>query len=123
MNQKLPDTRPQPTHAPTRREFLWKTAAATSGIASLTHSASAENAPSGDRVPVIDCHVHCGIGQALQAPYSTENSPEHILRNMKQGGIDQCVIFPMSNTTYEEANIAIAETCRRIRPYHIGARL
>ena len=120
MNQNHPDTTPQPTHAPTRREFFWKTAAMTSGITALNPSVSAENAASADRVPVIDCHVHCGIGQALQAPYSTENSPEHILRNMKQSGIDQCVIFPISNTTYEEANIAIAETCRRYPGKFIG---
>jgi len=97
----------------TRRDFLIQTGAATMGLAA--HAAT-EKSPS----PVIDCHVHCGLGEALQAPYSTENSPEHILRNMELGGIDQCVIFPISNTTYEQANIAIAETCRRFPGKFIG---
>lgn len=100
-----------------RRDFLWQTAGLTAGVVGLGEASKAGVAP---RTPVIDCHVHCGIGQMLLAPYSTENSPEHILRNMKQGNIDQCVIFPISNATYEEANIAIAETCRRYPGKFIG---
>lgn len=99
-----------------RRQFLQRTTAAAFVTALEPLHASADTT----RTTVIDCHVHCGIGQALLAPYSTENSPEHILRNMKLGGIDQCVIFPISNTTYEQANIAIAETCRRFPGKFIG---
>jgi len=102
-------------HHSTRRDFLLRAAGVVAGAGEL--SAASEPV---ERAPVIDCHVHCGIGQALQAPYSTENPPEHILRNMKLGNIDQCVIFPISNTTYGQANIAIAETCRRFPGKFIG---
>ena len=67
--------------------------------------AGAAPAPAGPHVPVVDCHVHCGLGQALLAPYSTENTPEHILRNMRQGNIDQCVIFPISNEKIGRAHV------------------
>lgn len=104
----------------TRRDFLNQTALLAAGLSGLVREASAQPTPSERHVPVIDCHVHCGIGQLLQAPYSTENPAEHILRNMQLGKIDQCVIFPISNTTYERANIAIAETCRRFTGKFIG---
>lgn len=107
------------SHAPTRREFLRQASFAGAAVA-LAPTMKVAAAERGPRVPVVDCHVHCGLGQALLAPYSTENPPEHILRNMRQGNIDQCVIFPISNETYEEANRGIAETCRRFPGKFIG---
>jgi uncharacterized protein len=103
----------------TRREFLRDAAELTAAVA-LAPTLSAAAATGTKRVPVIDCHVHCGIGQTLLAPYSTENTPEHILRNMRQGNIDQCVIFPISNYTYEAANLEIAATCRKFPGKFIG---
>lgn len=102
-------------HHSTRRDFLLRAAGVAAGAGELIAASDPV-----ERAPVIDCHVHCGIGQALLAPYSTENPPEHILRNMRLGDIDQCVIFPISNTTYEQANMAIAETCRRFPGKFIG---
>lgn len=109
-------------HGPesTRRRFLGGATGLAAGLAGLAGEPGAATGPVKPRTPVIDCHVHCGIGQELLAPYSTENPVELILRNMRLGGIDQCVIFPISNPTYERANIAIAETCRRFPGRFIG---
>lgn len=46
--------------------------------------------------------------------------PEETLRHMDEAGIDQSVIVPNANRTYEEANRAIAEFCRRWPHRFIG---
>lgn len=72
------------------------------------------------RTPVIDNHVHAGTGEALQTPPTTIADPEEILRRMEQAGIDQAVIFPIFNPTYEKANKEIARICRRYPGKFIG---
>lgn len=72
------------------------------------------------RTPVVDNHVHAGTGEALQTPPTTIADPEEILRRMEEAGIDQAVIFPIFNPTYEKANEEIAEICRRYPGKFIG---
>lgn len=105
---------------PTRREFLWQAAGLTAALAGAAPTGGAAPAPSPTRVPVIDCHVHAGLGQTLVSPWTTIADPEENLRNMDEAGIDQSVIFPNSNRTYGEANQAIAEFCRKWPTRFIG---
>lgn len=105
---------------PTRREFLQQAAGLAGAAVALGPALNAAAAPASPRVPVIDCHVHAGLGEDLTAPWSTDNPPEHTLRNMRQGNIDQSVIFPIANPTYEKANIGIAEICRKYPGKFIG---
>ncbi len=78
------------------------------------------------RVPVIDCHAHVGIarlagtGKDLTDPWYTVADPEVILQHSEEAGIDQTVIFPISNTTYKEANEEVAQICRRYPSKFIG---
>lgn len=72
------------------------------------------------RTPVIDCHAHVGHASALIDPWTTIADPEEILRRNQEAGIDQSVIFPISNDTFEEANQEIADVCRRFSGHFIG---
>lgn len=104
----------------TRREFLRQAAGLGAVVAGLA-SASAVRASKGDEhFPIIDCHAHAGYGKTLLSPWTTWGDPEELIRNMDEAGIDQSVIFPNSNRTYEEANRVIAEYCRRWPTRFIG---
>jgi predicted TIM-barrel fold metal-dependent hydrolase len=72
------------------------------------------------RTPVIDCHAHVGHAPALTDPWTTIGDPEEILRRNREAGIDQSVIFPISNDTFERANQEIADVCRRFAGHFIG---
>ncbi len=72
------------------------------------------------RTPVIDCHVHAGHAPGLTDPWTAIADPEEILRRNSEAGIDQSVIFPISNDTFEKANQEIAEICRRHPGRFIG---
>ena len=72
------------------------------------------------KLPVVDCHAHAGTAQTLTAPWTTIADPEGILRRAQEAGIDQTVIFPISNRTYEKANQEIGEICRRYPGKFIG---
>jgi predicted TIM-barrel fold metal-dependent hydrolase len=82
-------------------------------------SALANAAPTG---PVIDCHVHAGIADTLEAPWSTIADPAGIQERMREARIDQAVIFPISRADgqYEGANRYIADLCRRYPGQFIG---
>src|SRR5437867_6315455 len=73
-----------------------------------------------DRIPVVDNHVHVGTGEDLLTAPTTIADPEEILRRMEQAGIDQAVIFPIFNPTYEKANEQVAAICRRYPGKFIG---
>lgn len=105
---------------PTRREFLGQAAGLTAVAAGWVSSRAADSAPGRPRVPVIDCHVHAGLGQTLVSPWTTIAEPEETLRHMDEAGIDQSVIVPNANRTYEEANRAIAAYCRKWPTRFIG---
>lgn len=104
----------------TRREFLWQAAGLTATIAGLAPAIDAAPPPARARVPVIDCHVHAGLGQTLVSPWTTLSDPEENLRHMDEAGIDQSIIVPNSNRTYAEANRATAEYCRKWPTRFIG---
>jgi len=69
---------------------------------------------------VIDAHGHAGHGEALSAPWSTFNDPEVILRRAQEAGIDQTIIFPIENPTYEKANQEIARIVERYPGKFVG---
>ncbi len=69
---------------------------------------------------VIDAHCHAGLGQTMNAPYTTRNNVDVTLRHMEEAGIDRTVIFPIINPTYEKANQEIAEICGRYPGKFIG---
>jgi hypothetical protein len=72
------------------------------------------------RTPVIDCHAHVGHAPELTDPWTTIGDPEEILRRNREAGIDQSVIFPISNDAFEKPNQEIADVCRRFPGHFIG---
>jgi hypothetical protein len=94
--------------------------------ASLAIAKAALPAGEAARPRIIDAHCHAGHGlnsgkdDPPSDPWTTFNDPQWTLRRMDEVGIDQTVIFPISNTTYEEANKEIAEYVRRWPTKFIG---
>ncbi len=78
------------------------------------------------RSPVIDVHCHAGRGMHYGAkpdtadPWTTFNDPRWLLEQADAAGVDRCVIFPITNRTYERANEEIAEYVRRWPERFIG---
>ena len=99
----------------TRRRFLLQ-------AAGLVATATARGAAPlrAQRAPVIDCHVHVGIGETLLSPSTSIADSDEILRNMAKAGIDRSVIFPIRNADYLKPNRAIAEYCRLHPAKYIG---
>src|SRR5437870_1726098 len=109
-----------------RRQFLQSgLAAAGSGLAGwhvpLSRAMADETRPL-----VVDAHCHAGKGMNYGStdpnsdPWTTFNDPERVLRQAEAAGIDQTVIFPISNTTYEKANEEIASYVRKYPGKFIG---
>ena len=79
-----------------------------------------------ERPKVIDAHCHAGKGinygknDPTSAPWTTYNDPRWTLRRAQEAGIDKTIIFPISNTTYQEANEEIASYVRRWPEKFIG---
>jgi uncharacterized protein len=73
---------------------------------------------------IIDAHCHAGkglnYGQRDAAPWTTFNDPAWLLRQAQEAGIDQSVIFPINNVTYEKANEEIAGYVRQYPGRFIG---
>jgi predicted TIM-barrel fold metal-dependent hydrolase len=94
--------------------------------ASLGLEDSAARAWGQDRPRVIDAHCHAGKGlnygknDPPRDPWTTYNDPQWTLRRMDEAGIAQSVIFPISNTTYREANEEIASYVRRWPQRFVG---
>ncbi len=76
------------------------------------------------RSEVIDTHCHAGrglnYGKDQSDPWTTYNDPQGTLRRMAEAGISRTVIFPINNTTYEQANEEIAAYVRRWPTKFIG---
>jgi predicted TIM-barrel fold metal-dependent hydrolase len=83
-------------------------------------AASAASPQTRVRSLVIDCHVHAGAAHRLTDPWHTIANPEAILRRMDAAGIDQSVVFPIHNETYERANREIASIVQRFPGRFIG---
>jgi uncharacterized protein len=90
------------------------------GSAAVIGVAAATAAPQNKRVPVIDCHAHAGHAPELTDPWTAIASPEEILKRNAEAGIDQSVIFPISQETFARANQEIADICRRYAGKFIG---
>ncbi len=79
-----------------------------------------------ERVRIVDAHCHAGSGMdfgkddSTGEPWTTYNDPQWTLRHMEEAGIDQSIIFPISNRTYEKANEEIASFARRWPDKFIG---
>ena len=109
---------------PSRREFLNRSIKFLLGSALLGKSGTGLSAippvtDQASKIPVIDCHAHAGIARLsgtkddLTDPWDAVADPEWILHHAQEAGIDQTVIFPIYNRTYEKANEEIAGICRR----------
>ena len=83
----------------------------------LALNGSGAQAGEAARPRIIDAHCHAGkglnYGKGDSDPWTTFNDPEWTLRRMEEAGIDRTVIFPINNTTYQEANAEIAGYVRR----------
>jgi predicted TIM-barrel fold metal-dependent hydrolase len=100
------------------RRDLFKSTLALGSALALSRPAQAE--PQGKPGRIIDAHCHAGKGQAMSAPWTTYADPEVTLRRAEQAGIDQIVIFPIENPTYERANEEIAQLVARHPDKFIG---
>lgn len=102
-----------------RRSFVLSSSL---GLALLNRAVRAQQS----RPRVIDAHCHAGSGLNYGKegpnfdPWTTYNNPQWTLRRMEEAGIDQTVIFPINNTTYEKANEEIASYVRRWPDKFIG---
>ncbi len=106
-----------------RREFV---KAGFVAALSVGTTVCAEGAAPEQRVRVIDAHCHAGPGLNFgnenpnRDPWTTFNDPQWTLRRMEEAGIDQTIIFPISNTSYEKANEEIATYVRKWPDQFIG---
>ena len=96
------------------------------GALSVGATIGAMGSPADERARVIDAHCHAGgglnfgKGDSNSDPWTTFNDPQWTLRRMKEAGIDQTIIFPISNTSYEKANEEIASYVRKWPNQFIG---
>jgi predicted TIM-barrel fold metal-dependent hydrolase len=103
-----------------RRELL-KGGLGVGAAVGLAQELRAEQSSASKRsVRVIDCHVHAGTGQAMSQPWTTYNDPEVTLRHAEEAGIDQSIIFPIENPTYEKPNEEIARIVAQYPGKFIG---
>lgn len=92
----------------------------------LAESARSVQTQGRKRPKVIDAHCHAGKGMnygkndPTSDPWTTYNDPRWTLRRAEEVGIDKTIIFPISNTTYREANEEIASYVRRWPDKFIG---
>jgi predicted TIM-barrel fold metal-dependent hydrolase len=104
-----------------RREFY---GAIFSGCLCISESIRAAQTPAQKRPRVIDAHCHAGRGMNYGTPdsdpWTTYNDPEWLLRRAEEAGIDQSIIFPITNKTYPKANEEIAGYVHRYPGKFIG---
>jgi predicted TIM-barrel fold metal-dependent hydrolase len=89
------------------------------GSLTLVGSNAAGQVETRPRVAVIDVHCHAGKGlnfaqgDPAAAPWTTFNDPKWVLDQAEEAGIAQSVIFPINNSSYEQANQEIAAYVRQ----------
>jgi len=109
-----------------RRDFV-RSGLVLSGALPLADATGAAQPESRKRSQgVIDTHCYAGKGMnygkddATSDPWTTYNDPKWVLKQAEQAGIDQSVIFPINNITYEKANEEIAGYVRQYPNRLIG---
>ena len=110
-----------------RRKLLQRAVAAAGSLAAVSQlSPPSAHAQAESPLKIVDAHCHAGRGmnygksEPLLDPWTTFNDPERVLRQADAAGISQTVIFPISNTTYENANEEIAGYVRKYPGKFIG---
>jgi len=117
-----------------RREFCKGILLSSPLYLSGTARPSSPPAKPGGRPYIIDAHCHAGRGvnygkndptsgfpqSGVPDPWTTYNDPQLTLRRAKEAGIDKTIIFPITNTTYQEANEEIGSYVRRWPDKFIG---
>ena len=84
----------------------------------VARATSAAQTQGQEGLKVIDAHCHAGKGMnygkndPTSDPWTTYNDPRWTLSRAEEVGIDKTIIFPISNTTYQEANEEIASYVR-----------
>ena len=97
-----------------------------SGSLYLAKPAYPAQAQERERPKVIDAHCHAGKGMnygkndPTSDPWTTYNDPQWTLHRAEEARIDKTIIFPINNTTYQEANEEIASYVRRWPDKFIG---
>jgi len=92
----------------------------------VARATSAAQTQGQEGLKVIDAHCHAGKGinygknDPTSDPWTTYNDPRWTLSRAEEVGIDKTIIFPISNTTYQEANEEIASYVRRWPDKFIG---
>ena len=100
-----------------RRDFFKGVLLSSSlSLAGPVHTARTEGS---QRPKIIDAHCHAGRGinyaknDPTSDPWTTYNDPDWTLTRAREVGIDQTIIFPINNATYDKANEEIASYVRR----------
>lgn len=65
------------------------------------------------RPPVIDAHVHIGVGDGLRGPWDTRTSLDVYWKRARAAGIDGAVLMPVLTSDYPRANREIGEIVAR----------
>jgi uncharacterized protein len=106
-----------------RRTFL-RSAVVLGSFTALSRSHAQSKSTEIRGAAIIDSHCHAGKGMNFDKPnadpWTTYNDPQWTLDRMAEVGIDQTVIFPISNNTYREGNEEIASYVRRWPSKFIG---
>lgn len=63
--------------------------------------------------PIIDSHVHIGVGDGLTGPWDTSASLEVYWRRARAAGVDRAAIMPPLTSDYPRANHDIVRLLRR----------
>jgi predicted TIM-barrel fold metal-dependent hydrolase len=109
-----------------RRGFVQHSLLLGGAVAFPEVSAARPARQSRPRARVIDVHSHAGRGlnfdkgDPVAEPWTTFNDPRWLLQQDDEAGIDQSVIFPINNVTFEKANEEIASYVRQYPGRFIG---
>jgi predicted TIM-barrel fold metal-dependent hydrolase len=109
-----------------RRGFVQRSLLVGGALSVMEASAAAPAQEARPRPRVIDVHSHAGRGlnfdkgDPVAEPWTTFNDPKWLLQQDDEAGIDQSVIFPINNITFEKANEEIARYVRQYPGRFIG---
>lgn len=70
--------------------------------------------------PIIDAHVHIGVGDGLRGPWDTRANLQTYWRRARAAGINRAVLMPVLTSDYPRANRDIGAIVRRYPDRFIG---